>query len=562
MNSHLPTSASTAPHRAGWLILLVSLLVATTAAPSSASEAEEAGFSDSSDAGVHQTAVETLAGWGYFEGTECDTDMFCPNDPMKRWVMAVWLVRVLGHKPLNTDTSQFADVEADEWWSPYAERLAKLEVTAGCKTEPLRYCPDRSVTRAQMATFLVRAFDLEEAPPAGFVDTEESVHSANIDALAAAGITAGCKTDPLSYCPDKPVTRAQMATFLHRAIGTSDRAILAALYHATGGPKWSARTKWLSNTPIGQWFGVSTNRDGNVYLLDLRGNGLKGFLPPVLGNLAHLSDLRLGDNELTGPIPEELGKLEQLAGLDLSSNKLTGPIPEELGKLSLLTLYLGSNDLTGSIPAELGNITGLRHMSLRANNLSGPIPPELGNLIFLWDLSLGDNELSGPIPPELFALANLNSLGLSNNELSGPIPKGLADLKSLRSLSLGWNQFDGPIPAELQNLTQLEGLFLNDNQLSGSIPSQLGNLEFLRNLNLAENELTGQIPPELGNLTHLTSVYLGGNRLSGSVPAELADAPRLKALYLSPNRLSGCIPKELKNLAGNDFSDLGLPFCR
>lgn len=380
MNSHLPTSASTAPHRVAWLILLVSLLVATTAAPSSASEAEEAGFSDSSDAGVHQTAVETLAGWGYFEGTECDTDMFCPNDPMKRWVMAVWLVRVLGHKPLNTDTSQFADVEADEWWSPYTERLAKLEVTAGCKTDPLSYCPDRSVTRAQMATFLVRAFDLEEAPPAGFVDTEESVHSANIDALAAAGITAGCKTDPLSYCPDKPVTRAQMATFLHRAIGTSDRAILAALYHATGGPKWSARTKWLSNTPIGQWFGVSTNRDGNVYLLDLRGNELKGFLPPVLGNLAHLSDLRLGDNELTGPIPEELGKLEQLAGLDLSSNKLTGPIPEELGKLSLLTLYLGGNRLSGSVPAELADAPGLKALYLSPNRSSGCIPKELKNL--------------------------------------------------------------------------------------------------------------------------------------------------------------------------------------
>ena len=150
-----------------------------------------------------------------------------------------------------------------------------------------------------MATFLVRAFDLEEAPSAGFVDTEESVHSANIDALAAAGITAGCKTDPLSYCPDKPVTRAQMATFLHRAIGTSDRAILAALYHATGGPKWSARTKWLSNTPIGQWFGVTTNRDGYVNLLDLRGNGLKGFIPPVLGNLTHLSDLYAA-----GQIPE------------------------------------------------------------------------------------------------------------------------------------------------------------------------------------------------------------------------------------------------------------------
>ena len=69
-----------------------------------------------------------------------------------------------------------------------------------------------------MATFLVRALDLDPAPSAGFADTEGNTHQANIDALAAAGITAGCKTDPLRYCPDQPVTRAQMATFLVRAL--------------------------------------------------------------------------------------------------------------------------------------------------------------------------------------------------------------------------------------------------------------------------------------------------------------------------------------------------------
>ena len=56
------------------------------------------------------------------------------------------------------------------------------------------------------------------AAPAGFADTGGDTHEANIDALAAAGITTGCETDPLRYCPDQPVTRAQMATFLHRAL--------------------------------------------------------------------------------------------------------------------------------------------------------------------------------------------------------------------------------------------------------------------------------------------------------------------------------------------------------
>ena len=62
------------------------------------------------------------------------------------------------------------------------------------------------------------ALDLPAASPAGFTDTAGNVHAANIDALAAAGITLGCSTDPLRYCPDQPVTRAQMASFLHRAL--------------------------------------------------------------------------------------------------------------------------------------------------------------------------------------------------------------------------------------------------------------------------------------------------------------------------------------------------------
>lgn len=67
-----------------------------------------------------------------------------------------------------------------------------------------------------MATLLARALKLQPAPSAGFADTEGNVHAANIDALAVAGITVGCATDPDRYCPDQPATRAQMASFLHR----------------------------------------------------------------------------------------------------------------------------------------------------------------------------------------------------------------------------------------------------------------------------------------------------------------------------------------------------------
>ena len=169
-------------------------------------------------AGVHRSAVESLADQGVFEGTECTPGEFCPADPVERWVVAVWLVRILdGTDPAVVSASRFADVDTAHWWARYVERLADLGVTAGCDTEPLRFCPHETVTRARMASFLVRAFKLPPASPAGFVDVAGGAHASNIDALATSGITAGCKTTPLSYCPGRYTTRAQMATFLTRA---------------------------------------------------------------------------------------------------------------------------------------------------------------------------------------------------------------------------------------------------------------------------------------------------------------------------------------------------------
>ena len=167
---------------------------------------------------VHEEAISALADLGVLDRTECGENLFCPNEPVERWVMAVWLVRMLNTEPPPvTGTSRFADVDASRWWSPFAEQLAIRGITAGCKTDPLRYCPQDSITRAQMATLLVKAFDLPDADPAGFTDTAGNVHAASIDALIAAGATTGCATNPLQYCPDASVTRAQLATFLHRA---------------------------------------------------------------------------------------------------------------------------------------------------------------------------------------------------------------------------------------------------------------------------------------------------------------------------------------------------------
>ena len=172
------------------------------------------------DAGhTHEPSINQLAEMGVLDRTECGEGRICPDDPLLRWVMAVWMIRILDQVPdFPSALTRFADVEPDNWWTPHVERLADLGLTKGCNADPLQYCPDRPVTRAEMATFLARALGLSSALPAGFTDTSGNTHQADIDAMAAAGMTKGCSTDPLRYCPQRPVTRGEMATFLVRAL--------------------------------------------------------------------------------------------------------------------------------------------------------------------------------------------------------------------------------------------------------------------------------------------------------------------------------------------------------
>ena len=164
-------------------------------------------------------AVRTLDARGVFEGTLCGDGLFCPEEPLLRSEMAVWMVRVLdGDDPDPVTETRFGDVDGDHPHAAFVERFAELEVTKGCG-DGTNYCPDGSVTRAQMASFLTRAYDLPAAGSAGFTDIDSvwAAAQADIDALAASEITVGCGAETLRFCPQDNVTRAQMAVFLVRA---------------------------------------------------------------------------------------------------------------------------------------------------------------------------------------------------------------------------------------------------------------------------------------------------------------------------------------------------------
>ena len=174
---------------------------------------------------------------------------------------------------------------------------------------------------------------------------------------------------------------------------SGDRAALEALYHATGGPDfWRRSDNWLTDAPLSGWYGVKVDGSGRVTALELGYNGLRGPIPPEVGNLAALERLHLNDNALSGPIPPEIGNLWALDELSLEGNRLSSAIPPELGNLTALEhLSLGYNRLSGPIPLELGNLTALKTLWLFGNALSGPIPPELANLAALEDLNLDYN---------------------------------------------------------------------------------------------------------------------------------------------------------------------------
>ena len=148
-------------------------------------------------------------------------------------------------------------------------------------------------------------------------------------------------------------------------VNSGDRAALVALYNATDGANWRDKSGWLSNSPIGEWHGVTTYANGRVTDLNLSWNKLSGSIPAELSNLSNLKRLDFGGNELTGSTPTALGSLSNLELLDLSGNQLTG-----------------------TIPSWMGNLTNLKRLDLSGNaGLSGPLPGSftgLDDLVYLY----------------------------------------------------------------------------------------------------------------------------------------------------------------------------------
>lgn len=330
-----------------------------------------------------------------------------------------------------------------------------------------------------------------------------------------------------------------------------DREALERLYHDTGGDDWTRKTNWLTAAPLTAWFGVRVGPNGRVDGLGLTNNGLKGSLPPELGNLENLTYLLLGDNELTGPIPPELGKLSLLERLEAVRNQLSGPLPPELGGLrSLENLVLDENDLSGRLPSEIGNLVRLKRLSLTWNaGLKGLFPHSLLNLRELTEFAAYQTALCSPLDDgftqwldgiENKALNNCSSADVEDIVLSEFFD--LTGGESWHNAS-GWNT-DTDV-GDWYGITaeggRVRSLSMPNNGLTGRLPGLIAGLTDLEHLNLSDNQLTGRLPEDISSMAALRTLRLNGNEgLEGFMPFTIRNLKQLEVLQYEGTGL--CIP--------------------
>ena len=176
----------------------------------------EVRFPDVDPDSVHAPNIEELARRGITTG---DADgNYNPDGLVTRAQFATFLVRALELEPIE-GASTFDDVDPGSVHTPNIEAAAEAEITTG--TTPTTFDPNGHIIRAQVASLLARAFDLEGIEEGPFADVDpDSVHAPNINAVAEAGITTG--TTATTFNPEGQVTRAQMASLLIRALDSVD----------------------------------------------------------------------------------------------------------------------------------------------------------------------------------------------------------------------------------------------------------------------------------------------------------------------------------------------------
>lgn len=169
------------------------------------------------DGNVHEANIEAIAAASITLGCNPPAnDEFCPSETVTRGEMAAFLSRAM---QLSVRAENPFTDDDGSGFEAAIEKMAAAEITLGCNPPANdQFCPNRAVTRGEMAAFLARAYGYEDRLVDVFVDDDDSMFEAQIERLAAAGVTRGCNPpENDQFCPNDPVRRDEMASFLARA---------------------------------------------------------------------------------------------------------------------------------------------------------------------------------------------------------------------------------------------------------------------------------------------------------------------------------------------------------
>lgn len=211
------------------LVLSVSGLVdAASAEDGVAAGADEAGFVDIGG-NPHEENIRFIVNRGLTVGCDLEGPRYCPDDPVTRAQMATFLSRALRLDTSAPHMGVFPDVADGTWYAPHVEGLGVYGLSDTQVSDSYR--PDDLMLRSEMAVFLQKTFRLSPSVgEASFGDVpSDTAYAREVEAVLEAGITRGCSADPLLYCPDDTVKRDTMASFLARAIRFTEQRQLQSL---------------------------------------------------------------------------------------------------------------------------------------------------------------------------------------------------------------------------------------------------------------------------------------------------------------------------------------------
>lgn len=125
----------------------------------------------------------------------------------------------------------------------------------------------------------------------------------------------------------------------------SDRQTLVDLYDSLNGDTWINNTKWKSENPLEEWYGVTTGVYGKVVRLELSGNNMSGTISPSIQYLKHIKVINFSENKIKGTIPDAMALLNNIQKIDISWNFFTGNIPDSLFTIPSLEFLDVSHNL-------------------------------------------------------------------------------------------------------------------------------------------------------------------------------------------------------------------------